>query len=100
MREKASQTLREAGAAVRMALVKALKDKPGAEKQRRLEELLNARASGAPSPEMMRPVRAMEILERLDTAEARQLLESLAKGNPSARQTVEAAAVLRRHFPK
>ena len=43
-----------------------------------------------------RSVRAVEVLERIATPEARQLLAELARGDPAARRTGEAAASLRR----
>ena len=45
---------------------------------------------------MLRPTRALELLEHLGTPEARRLLQTLASGNPSARLTIDAAAALRR----
>jgi len=41
-------------------------------------------------------VRAVELLERIGTAEARQMLQSLAKGAAGAVETAEAEATLRR----
>jgi hypothetical protein len=49
-----------------------------------------------PGPEMLRPLRAVEVLERINTAEARRLLERLSKGQPEALLTVDAAASLQR----
>jgi hypothetical protein len=95
-REKASRELRQAGRAVRLALTAAMEAKPSPEKRRRLQELLDALKRTGPPPEMVRPTRALELLERLGTPEARRLLEELARGNPDAPLTLEAQATLRR----
>src|SRR5262249_36620780 len=77
VRERASQALEEAGRPVRPALLQALEAKPGAEKKRRLQHLLERMpATAGPAPELVRPLRAVELLERLGTPEARQLLET------------------------
>jgi hypothetical protein len=81
---------------VRPALLAALKAKPGPEKKRRLEELLKALAPGGPNPELVRPARALEVLERVGTPQARRLLRALAKGNPGARLTADAQSALKR----
>jgi hypothetical protein len=52
-----------------------------------------------PGEGMLGAVRAIEVLERLRTPEARRLLEGLAAGNADARLTVEAQAALRRMRP-
>jgi WD40 repeat protein len=95
-REKAMRALTDAGPVVAPALQKALEAVPSVEKKRRIEQLLDTLSSGRPSPEMLRPTRALELLERLDTPEARKLLEELAKGNPGARLTSDAKATLER----
>jgi hypothetical protein len=56
---------------------------------------LKALESGS-SPETVRLVRAVEVLEHIGTAEARELLELLARGTPEARITREAKAALTR----
>jgi hypothetical protein len=48
------------------------------------------------SPEIVRGVRAVEVLEQIDTMEGQRLLESLAQGTPEARLTQEAKASLER----
>jgi hypothetical protein len=94
-REKATKALGNAGLAVRGALIRALAASPDLEKKRRLEELLRALQAG-PSVEMIRPARALEVLERLGAPAARRLLQALAGGNPGSRLTAEAEAVSRR----
>jgi hypothetical protein len=46
-------------------------------------------------PETLRTIRAIWVLQRMATPEARTLLESLAAGAPEARITQEAQAALR-----
>jgi hypothetical protein len=95
-REQASKFLGEAGKAAEPALTKALAAQPSSEKKRRLVELLEALKPAGPTLEMVRPTRALEVLERLGTAEARQLLEELAKGDKNAQLTQDAKATLKR----
>jgi len=45
---------------------------------------------------MYRPLRALEVLEHLDSPDARRLLRRLADGNPNALLTEEARVALRR----
>lgn len=76
-------------------LNEALKARPSLEMRRRVEELLKSLdepASGA----VLRALRAMAVLERIGTAEARQILKTLAQGMPEARVTQEAKASLER----
>lgn len=56
----------------RPVIVKAPEAKPGPEKKHRLQEALDRLAHTGPSPEMVRPARALELLERLATPQARQ----------------------------
>jgi hypothetical protein len=70
---------------------------PSAEVKRRAEVILEKyRAGLSASPEGLRLVRSVEVLEHLGTAEARTLLETLAKGPAGAELTVEAKAALER----
>jgi WD40 repeat protein len=95
-REQASKFLAEVGKAAGPALTKALATQPSSEKKRRLMELLEALKPAGPTPEMVRPTRALEVLERLGTPAARQLLEELAKGDKDAQLTQDAKATLKR----
>jgi hypothetical protein len=45
---------------------------------------------------MVRPTRALELFEHLGTAEARQVLQDLARGDPDAPLTRQAKATLKR----
>jgi WD40 repeat protein len=91
-REEATRALRKAGPAARMALHKALEAKPSLEQKLRLEALLADLNRTRPSPQMLRPTRALELLERIGTPEARRLLDSLAQGSPEAPLTQQARA--------
>jgi RNA polymerase sigma factor (sigma-70 family) len=91
-RERAARELEKLGEGAEGALRKALAGKPSAEAGRRIEALLNS-VEGRQNLEMLRGV---EVLERLGTAEARELLETLARGAPGARLTREAKAALER----
>jgi len=100
VREEASRALQTEGKSIRSAVVKALAGDPSPEKKRRLQELLDAMFATGPTPELVRPTRALEVLERLGTPEALQLVRELAGGNPNARLTGEANRVLRRLTPQ
>ncbi|MGL4555779.1 MAG: WD40 repeat domain-containing protein, partial [Gemmataceae bacterium] len=69
----------------------AAKTETDLEARRRLQRLL-ADGRTWPGPGGLRAVRAVEVLERAGTPEARRLLEELAGGNPDARLTHEARA--------
>jgi RNA polymerase sigma factor (sigma-70 family) len=98
VRQNATQELERLAEGAVEACRKALKGNPSAESRRRLERLLSnqVREQGRPSPDRLRLLRALEILERARTSEARQFLEQLSKGAPGARLTREAKAALER----
>jgi WD40 repeat protein len=80
------------------ALRDALRNQPTPELRRRLSRLLE-RLSGeqdAPPPDVLRTLRAIEVLERVGDVGARRLLAQLAAGAPEARRTQEAKAALKR----
>src|SRR5262249_18903524 len=98
LRRKAARELEQLGMDAKPALLKALKGKPSVEVRRRVEQLL-AKAETARlrvDPLLLRSLRALEVLERIANPEARKVLQTLAKGNPQARLTQEAQAVLGR----
>jgi TolA-binding protein len=51
------------------------------------------------SPENLRAIRCVELLEQLATPEARRILQELAQGFPDARLTQEARISLQRLQP-
>jgi WD40 repeat protein len=95
-REDATQALVRAGPTAEAAVKKALENKPSAEAKQRLEFILN-KMSGklGPDVEEVRVVRAVEVLERVGTPEARKVLEEFAKGG-EGRLNVEARAAAER----
>jgi hypothetical protein len=58
--------------------------------------LLNQLAGPTVTGEPLRTLRAIEVLEKIGTAEARQFLERLANGAPGDLITLEARAALGR----
>src|SRR5262249_23559723 len=96
VREKANEELEKLGDAVAGELRQALRSPPSLEARRRLEALLDKVQGALVAGERLRSVRAVETLEQIGTPEARQLLESLAKGAPGARLTQEATESFQR----
>jgi hypothetical protein len=78
------------------ALRKALEGKPPAEVRRQVEELLAKLQGPLTSPEPLRAVRAVAVLEQIGTPKARRVLEALSEGAPTGRLTQEAKAALER----
>lgn len=78
-------------------LEKLLDGDPSVEAQRRARRLWQRVGTvDKPGPEIVRAVRAVQVLEYLDLAESRDLLNSLAAGNSEARLTQESIASLKR----
>ncbi len=91
VREEATNELTKLGDVAEPALRKALTaGQASAEARRRLERLLEELKRW--SPERLRSVRAVEVLEHIGTPEAQVVLKTLAKGDPDARLTQEAKA--------
>ncbi len=96
VREKAFKQLENLGNDAVPALREALERNPSAEARRRLETLL-ARPSGlVTSPEILRRLRAIQVLERIASADARRVLGELAGGVAHAPETQHAKASLER----
>jgi len=95
VREKATEELEKNGEMAEPALRTKLADNPSLEVQRRIEKLLT-RLEPQDSSELLRSLRALELLEYIGTSEAKQVLETLATGAEAARLTTEAKASLNR----
>jgi hypothetical protein len=96
VRDKASRELAELGHFAEPSLKKVLDRQPSLETRKRVEELLRKLEEAGPSPEELRVLRAVEVLEMIGTPEAKGVLESLAKGAEEAELTRQAQASLRR----
>jgi WD40 repeat protein len=93
-RRAAFESLRELGRTAEPLLREGLKHGPSPEAKKRLNELLDG-LSRELTPEELRTVRAVEVLERCGTAAARRLLKELA-GHPDELRRQEARAALTR----
>jgi hypothetical protein len=79
VRDQASKALRNLGRLVVPSLQQRLGKKPSLDTKRRLEVLLDEATRGMLSPEVLRVGRALETLELMGGAGARQALEAVAK---------------------
>jgi len=93
-REAASKELSAAADTVAGELKKAAAGATSAEQRQRLDRLL--KSAGETSPDQLRRVRAVEVLERAGTDSAKRLLSDLATGAAAARMTKEATSALGR----
>jgi WD40 repeat protein len=91
-RDKAMTELEQLGLAVEPALRAAMNAKPSLEVRRRIEAILD-KLAGAPR---LRFLRALEALEHIGTAEARQVVTALSTGTAEMWPTQEAKASLSR----
>jgi WD40 repeat protein len=96
VRERASRGLERLGMAAETAVRQALGKNPALEVRRRLELILDKLESDARTTEELRIVRAVEVLERIGSPEARRFLAELARGSPDGCLTQEAKASLAR----
>lgn len=95
VREGATHALTKIGAQALPVMKKALSGDITLEGRKRLERLVE-QASSQTSVSLVRVLRAVEVLERTGTADARRVLESLSGGAPQALVTREAKASLQR----
>ena len=94
-REEASRWLAEFGEDAEPTLRQALANKPSAEARQRLERILAAPRL-VRSPDLLRSLRALQILEAIGDEPAHRLLGRLAEGAPASRLTREARAAVDR----
>jgi WD40 repeat protein len=78
------------------ALRKALASNPSIETRRRLEPMLDELTGSQLTAEQIRVVRAVEVLDKIGSAEARKVLERLASGAPGSLTTRQAQSALER----
>jgi WD domain, G-beta repeat len=95
-RHRAMLELEKIGEAAQPGLQQALGKKPSLELKRRVEQLLQRLEALPLNPERLGNIRALEVLENLATLEARQVLDTIARGLPEARLTLQAQTVLLR----
>jgi len=105
VRDKAQKELEQLGDECEPALRQALAKQLSLETRRSLQRLLSQLEAARKEPvgEVLRGVRAVEVLEQIGTPEARQVIEALTRdmswsrrGTPSSRLTEEAHATLAR----
>jgi hypothetical protein len=96
VRDNAARALVKLGPAARPALRRAL-DAPGSQQQRRLlQQVLDDVAAELPDGPELQALRAVEVLERIGSAQAEELLTKLSAGAAEAPRTEAARAALRR----
>jgi sugar lactone lactonase YvrE len=78
------------------ALQEAIEALPEGPSRQRLVDLAAQLVSDVPPVEALRELRAVGVLQRIKTPEARQLIEALSQGEPAAPLTVEARLALKR----
>jgi RNA polymerase sigma factor (sigma-70 family) len=95
-RSKASKDLENLGEVAVPALREVLASKVPLETRQRVEPILAKLTGSVRRADQVRVIRAVEVLERLATPEARQFLQTLAEGAPGALPTQHARAALAR----
>jgi len=93
-RETATKRLIELGPLALPYLRAASKKPDSAEAGRRLEACIEKLSDPVPPPASLQAIRAIAVLERIGTTEARKLLEKLARGAASAPETKSANSAL------
>jgi predicted NACHT family NTPase len=98
VREKARDALERLGPLAKGACRQALQGQVSLEVRTRLERILERQEQEEinPSGELLRGIRAVEVLERARTGACRNLLQKLSQGASQARLTREAGAALKR----
>ncbi len=91
VRERATTELRRLDWEAEPALRKALEDKPPLETRQRIKQLLDDIRKQTPSPELLRILRGIEILEQIGTLEARKAIVLLAGGTTQPAREAKAA---------
>jgi RNA polymerase sigma factor (sigma-70 family) len=96
VRAKAAQDLEDLGPLAEEALRNALEGKPSAEVRRQCQRLLKRLSAREQSLAALRTRRALEALEKINSREAREILNTLTRGDPDAPLTQTARRILMR----
>jgi hypothetical protein len=96
VRRRATEELEQLVELAEPALRSALTKQPPLEVRQRIERLLELLRAPVTNPDRLQALRAVEVLERVDTAEAREQLRELAGGAPESWVTQAAQAALQR----
>jgi hypothetical protein len=99
VREAATRELKRGAEAVESELRREMAKTSSPEVRRRLEgvlEMLNKARGDVPPPAVIGQLRAVSVLERIGSEQARRLLSELAEGAPDARLTRAAKETLKR----
>jgi WD40 repeat protein len=96
VRQKATEELEKQGPHAEVAVRQALADRPSLEARRRLEQVLEKVGKPGGSSQALQSFRALEVLEVLDSPEARTVLARVAQGSAESWLTQEAKASLER----
>jgi WD40 repeat protein len=96
VRQRATDELEQLDLQARPALEKALDAQPAVEARRRIEALLKKLEPPFTAPDRLRSIRAVEVVERIGSMDARLVLESLAVGGRGHRVTEDARDALNR----
>jgi hypothetical protein len=96
LRQKASVQLEKLADLAGPALREKLDAKPSLEMRKRIEALIDKLDGPVTLPELLRSLRAVELLELIGTPQSRHVLEPLAKGAPGHRFTEAAQGAITR----
>jgi hypothetical protein len=96
VRQRASVALEKLGDLAGLALRQKLENKPTLEMRKRIETLLEKLDGPVTQPDLLRSLRAVELLELIGTPQSKQALEPIAKGAPGHRVTEAAEGAITR----
>jgi RNA polymerase sigma factor (sigma-70 family) len=96
VRRRALQELQALGGMAELPLRRFLASDPSLEARTRAEQILSAIMRAPLSSERLKQLRAVEVLEKIGSGEARAIIQRLSKGAPEAPLTRDATATLRR----
>lgn len=95
-REKASEDLETMGSSIENELRKSLTNVPTPEVKKRVEQLLDKLTKQMLTADQLQVVRAVEVLEKIGSSEAQEVLKKMSGGRPGAKETEDARLALLR----